>query len=121
MQLGYARVSTSDQNPDLQVDALKGQGCEKVFVETSSGAKAERVELNKLLDKRMEGITQFAKNYGSMTDRQATDLARLAFSIEGKRTDLKRKYFKKFSKVITPLKAARFFQIENQINKAACR
>ena len=35
--LGYARVSTNDQQPQLQVDALTGAGCYRVFTETASG------------------------------------------------------------------------------------
>ncbi len=73
-------------------------------------------ELNKLLDLRYAAVLEFVKNYGSMTDEQATDLAKRAFELESKRTDLKRTYFKKFKKVIPAVKAARFFQIENQIN-----
>jgi hypothetical protein len=53
-----------------------------------------------------------------MTNQQASDLAMEVFDLEEKGTDLKRKYFKRFAKVIPPLKAARFFQIENQINMA---
>jgi predicted site-specific integrase-resolvase len=37
--LGYARVSTTDQHPQLQVDALKAAGCYRVFVETASSAR----------------------------------------------------------------------------------
>jgi hypothetical protein len=72
--------------------------------------------LNKLLDLRYAGILEFFNNLGSMTDAQATDLAKRAFDLEARRTGLKSTYFKKFKKVIPAVKAARFFQIENQIN-----
>jgi DNA invertase Pin-like site-specific DNA recombinase len=55
--LGYARVSTSDQNPDLQLDALKGAGCFRVFVDRASGALDERPELTKALDQLRPGDT----------------------------------------------------------------
>jgi DNA invertase Pin-like site-specific DNA recombinase len=42
MTVGYARVSTTDQTLDLQQDALRRAGCEKLFTDTMSGAKAER-------------------------------------------------------------------------------
>jgi DNA invertase Pin-like site-specific DNA recombinase len=41
-RIGYARVSTSDQNPDLQHRALTEAGCIRVFTETASGALADR-------------------------------------------------------------------------------
>ncbi|HEX2473252.1 MAG TPA: recombinase family protein, partial [Lacipirellulaceae bacterium] len=49
MLIGYARVSTADQNPDLQLDALKAVGCGKIFVEKASGAQRERPELQAAL------------------------------------------------------------------------
>jgi DNA invertase Pin-like site-specific DNA recombinase len=49
MKIGYARVSTKDQNMDLQTDALKKAGCEIIFAETVSGVKTDRPELIKLL------------------------------------------------------------------------
>jgi DNA invertase Pin-like site-specific DNA recombinase len=50
MLVGYARVSTQDQNPALQLDALKAAGCEKLFVEKASGAQRDRPELSAALD-----------------------------------------------------------------------
>lgn len=37
MKIGYARISTKDQNLDLQTDALKQDGCEKIYAEVMSG------------------------------------------------------------------------------------
>ena len=55
MQIGYARVSTKDQNFDLQIDALRKAGCEKVFQEVVSGAKAERPVFDGLLHELRSG------------------------------------------------------------------
>src|SRR3546814_20546630 len=50
MRVGYARVSTSDQNPELQLDALRRAGCERVFTEKASGARDDRHEMARLLE-----------------------------------------------------------------------
>ena len=42
MLVGYARISTMDQNPTLQIDALREAGCERIFTETASGAHRNR-------------------------------------------------------------------------------
>lgn len=57
MQIGYARVSTDDQHLDLQRDALRKAGCERVFEDTASGAKAERVGLVALMEVLRAGDT----------------------------------------------------------------
>lgn len=75
-------------------------------------------ELGKILDERYAGIVQFVRTYGAMSDAQATTLADKSFDLEEQRTALKRKYFKRFSEVVPAVKAARFFQIENQLNMA---
>jgi DNA invertase Pin-like site-specific DNA recombinase len=41
MEIGYARVSTQDQHPALQLDALHAAGCAKVFVEQASSAQRD--------------------------------------------------------------------------------
>ena len=50
MKVGYARVSTTDQNLDLQLTTLKEIGCGRIFQEKISGAKKDRPELQRLLD-----------------------------------------------------------------------
>jgi DNA invertase Pin-like site-specific DNA recombinase len=53
MKIGYARISTKEQNLDMQIDALKAAGCEKLYTETVSGgttSKSERPILTKLLE-----------------------------------------------------------------------
>ena len=49
MKVGYARVSTSDQNLDLQIDALEAASCEHVFHDVASGAKTSRPGLDDAL------------------------------------------------------------------------
>lgn len=49
MRIGYARVSTQDQSPDLQVDALRKAACDEVFVEKVSGTRAARPKLEECL------------------------------------------------------------------------
>jgi DNA invertase Pin-like site-specific DNA recombinase len=53
--LGDARVSTLDQHPDLQLDALTAAGCYRVFVDKASGALDARPELSKVLDQLRPG------------------------------------------------------------------
>lgn len=50
MKIGYARVSTKDQKLDLQIDALKKAGCEKIFSDVISGASKEKPNLNRMLE-----------------------------------------------------------------------
>ena len=49
MKIGYARVSTLEQNPELQINALEKAGCEKIFQDQVSGAKADRPGLTDAL------------------------------------------------------------------------
>jgi hypothetical protein len=53
--VGYARVSTVDQDPTLQHEALTAAGCTKIFEDRASGARADRPGLRKALDYAREG------------------------------------------------------------------
>ena len=73
MKYGYARVSTTDQNPDLQLDALKAAGCECLFIDRASGATTKRPELARLLSAVSEGdqvivwkLDRFARSLSDM-------------------------------------------------------
>src|SRR6202171_5657367 len=50
MQIGYARVSTGDQETAVQVAALKKAGCERIYREKASGGRWDRPELQRLLN-----------------------------------------------------------------------
>ncbi|QIP12513.1 recombinase family protein [Spirosoma aureum] len=69
MLFGYARVSTQDQNLNLQLDDLKKAGCYKIFQEKVSSAK-ERPQLRKLLEILREGdrLAYFCVLYFSKTN-----------------------------------------------------
>jgi DNA invertase Pin-like site-specific DNA recombinase len=55
--VGYARVSTQDQKTELQMDALRAVGCERIFVEKASGAQRDRPELKATLEYVRAGDT----------------------------------------------------------------
>ncbi|EAN9674087.1 recombinase family protein [Salmonella enterica] len=57
MQYGYARVSTFDQNLELQLEALRSSGCDRIFEDKISGAKSKRPGLDKLIKALRPGDT----------------------------------------------------------------
>ena len=57
MLIGYARVSTDEQNLNLQRDALQKAGCEQIFTDTVSGTKAKRLGLEQALSHLRAGDT----------------------------------------------------------------
>ena len=78
MLVGYARVSTQDQDPELQVVALQKAGCEKVFTEKASGAKRDRPELKAALEYARDGDTIVVWKL----DRLARSLKQLIETVE---------------------------------------
>lgn len=57
IKLGYARVSTQEQNLDLQLDALKKEGCKNVFTDKVSGVKSNKPSFEKLMEYARPGDT----------------------------------------------------------------
>jgi len=55
--LGYARVSTIDQDPALQLDALTAAGCQRIYTDRASGTLTARPQLDLLLDHALAGDT----------------------------------------------------------------
>jgi DNA invertase Pin-like site-specific DNA recombinase len=78
MLIGYARVSTQDQNPALQLDALKEAGCEKTFTEKASGAQRDRPELKAAIEFMRKGDTLVVWKL----DRLARSLKQLITTVE---------------------------------------
>ena len=74
--------------------------------------------LNKLLDERLSLIQDYLAQHETLTNEQATAHAEKLFAWEGKRLELKRSWFKKFVEVVPATKAAKFYQVENQLNAA---
>lgn len=57
MKIGYARVSTKDQNLDLQKDALKEWGCEEIYCDVASGANTQRPQMQEAFKRLRKGDT----------------------------------------------------------------
>ena len=74
------------------------------------------LELSKIIDDRIELIKDYAQNYDNLTNEKAKEIAGKVFDLEKRRTKLKKKYFKKFEKALSAIVAAKFIQVENQIN-----
>ena len=78
MIIGYARVSTDDQNLDAQTDALQAAGAERIFSDKISGSMRKRPELDKLLDQVRPGDVIVVAKY----DRLARSLRDLLDIVE---------------------------------------
>ena len=72
-------------------------------------------ELTGLNDERVKGIQEFTANYATLTDTMADTLASKSLDLEARRTALKQKYVTRIKSELSPRTAARFLQIENQV------
>lgn len=78
--------------------------------------KEYEAEFSQLGDERLILIGDYAAHYWEMTDAKAKELLSRALGFEERRTALKRKYVERVEEAISPVIAARFLQVENQIN-----
>lgn len=81
MHIGYARVSTQDQHLDLQTDALKSAGCERIYQEKVTGKSRERVELNSCLSALRTGDVFVVWKLDRLA-RSLKDLVEIVHSLE---------------------------------------
>jgi DNA invertase Pin-like site-specific DNA recombinase len=87
MRVGYARVSTGEQNLDLQLDALKKAGCEQIYHDEMSGAKAERPGLSEALKFIRPGDTLVVWRLDRL-GRSLKDLIERVAELRGRDIDL---------------------------------
>lgn len=88
MKIGYARVSTKDQNLSLQKDALQKEGCELFFEEKASGSKTDRPELRRMIDQLRKGDIVIIWKLDRL-GRSLRDLVNLVTEIQDKGAGLK--------------------------------
>jgi DNA invertase Pin-like site-specific DNA recombinase len=87
MKIGVARVSTRDQHPEAQQDALRAAGCEKVFTDKASGKLARRPELDKALLVVREG-DQLVVTKLDRLGRSLENLIELSNDLQARGVDL---------------------------------
>lgn len=86
-RIGYGRVSTSDQNPDSQRDALNRAGVDQIFLDTFTGTKANRPELNKMKDQLRSGDTIVITRLDRL-GRSTKDLLNLVSELQDQQVNL---------------------------------
>ena len=73
------------------------------------------LEFSKLGDEKLAIIQDYARSYLDITDERADQLAQRVLELDEKRQELRKKYYEKFKTALSPILAARFTQVENQI------
>lgn len=82
MKIGYARVSTQDQNLDRQLDNLRAAGCERIFNEKMTGTKSDRPELKTMLLTLRSGDVLVIDSFSRLS-RSTKDLLELVEKLTG--------------------------------------
>jgi len=123
-------TTASDPTVDVYLDALRADfRADKIVLVTEAMRfndkeaaafwpvyKRYEAELVKLTDERVRVIRSYAEAFATLTDADARSLALQALALESRRTDLRKKYFDEFSKVLPGLIVAKFFQLEYRLD-----
>jgi hypothetical protein len=94
----------------MQLDAPQAARFDPIYKEFEG-------EYAKIGDEVLALVKKYAANYGSMTGPVADQLANRLLTIEQQRVDLKKRYYARIKGALDPIIAARFLQIENQLEK----
>jgi len=125
----FSLTNVFAQDTDSYIEVLKSQiktDKKAIITETMKFTEKESAafwpiynefehELEKLSGKRIANIKDFAANYDSLSDKKADELLMNSFSYLEDRLSLNKKYYKKFAEALTPTVAAKYMQLENQI------
>ena len=87
MRIGYARVSTVDQNLQLQIDALNDAGCDRIYTEHASGVSRIRPELDRLFDSLRAGDTLVVWRFDRL-GRSVSSLVNLIMRLRSLRVEI---------------------------------
>jgi hypothetical protein len=74
-----------------------------------------QAEQSKLTTEKLAIVTDYANNFSTMTDEKADQLAQQVMQLDEKRMALREKYYATMKKALSPIVAARFFQVEHQL------
>lgn len=127
--LAFATTSVHGQDMDSFIELLRSDvktGRKAIITEAMefTGDEASafwqvyrdyEFELDKQNDARLALLKDYAANFDAMTDAKAKELIEKSLHQQEDRVKLRKDYFKKFSKVLPATKAARFMQVDNQI------
>jgi DNA invertase Pin-like site-specific DNA recombinase len=86
-RIGYGRISTSDQNASSQEDALKGASVDRLFIDTFTGTKASRPELDKAREQLRDGDVLVITRLDRL-GRSTKDLLTIVGDLDGKGVQL---------------------------------
>jgi len=121
---------TGDPSLDAYIDAIRADlRSDKINVITETMQfndkdaavfwpvyKKYEAEQTKLNDERIQVIKNYADRWITLTDVEATELAEKSLDLESRRADLRKRYFAEFSRVLSGLTVAKFFQLEYRLD-----